>query len=301
MTKTKSGESMENELSKYLVTGNAGDIVFQEGDSSADMYIIQDGRVELLRRDAGELKQVALLEPGDFFGEMSLLDGTPREVTARALSAFTALRLDGATFRQVARENPEIPVRMLSRAARRLHEHREAEWRAARIAREPLQRVDVESPAIPAVGVEPPTAAVAPPTASEPAPPAPGAERVPRATAAPLPAADVAPGGAGSFVHEASGTELPIPAGRTSTVGRIDRATGRTPDIDVTALDPNRTCGRRHAYVTWRDGEYRLLDEAATSNGSFVNDVRVATGVEIVLADGDRVRFGLVDLVFRRR
>jgi hypothetical protein len=301
MAKTKSGEPTGSDVSKHLVEGNAGDVLFREGDTSADMYIIQDGRVELMRRDAGELRQVALLESGDFFGEMSLLDGTPREVTARALSAFTALRLDGATFRQVALENSEIPIRMLSRAARRLHEHRETEWRTGRIAKEPLKGVDVESPAIAVVDGEPVTAAVAPPMVPEAASPAPGSERVPCAPAAPLPAVAAAPGGAAFFVHQASGTELPIPEGREATVGRLDRATGHTPDINLTALDPNRTCGRRHACVTCRDGEYRLREEAATGNGSFVNDVRVATGEETVLADGDRVRFGLVDLVFRRR
>jgi hypothetical protein len=301
MAKTESGERTRKDVSTYVVAGNPGDIIFHEGDTSADLYIIQDGRLELVRRDAGELKHVAVLEPGDFFGEMSLLDGTPREVTARALTAFTALRLDGATFREVARENPEIPVRMLVQAARRLHKHREAEWRAARIAAKPLKAVDLELAAIPAGGIEPTAQAPAPPKMSEPAPPAPGSERAVHAVAASLPAAPVALDGAAFFVHEASGAELPIPASPISTVGRFDRATGRTPDIDVTALDPNRTCGRRHACVTYRNGEYRLLDDAPAGNGSFVNGVLVELGAETTLAEGDRVRFGLVDLVFRRR
>jgi hypothetical protein len=299
MAETRSGEPAGNDVAKYVVTGSAGDIVFQEGDESADLYVIQDGRIELLRRDVGEFKQVALLEPGDFFGEMSLLDGTPREVTARALTAFTALRLDGATFKQLARENPEIPVRMLGQAARRLHKYREAEWRTAQVAVRLLN--DVELPAIPAVGVELATPVAGPPRTFEPAPSAAASERASRAVEASPPAADLARSGAAFFAHDATGAELPIPAGRTSTVGRFDRATGRTPDIDLSDLDPNRTCGRRHACVTFRDGQYCLLDEAATGNGSFVNDVRVATGVETVLADGDRVRFGLVDLVFRLR
>jgi CRP-like cAMP-binding protein len=276
MAKTESNEPSSAGVSKYLVTGDAGDVVFKEGEASAEVYIIQEGRVELLRQHEGTLKHVALLESGDVFGEMSLLDRTPREVTARAATAFSALKLDRETFIEVARENPEIPIRMLVRAARRLHAYREAEWRAARAAAEPSTNA-----------------------ATEPQPPSPragGSETPARAQAAGEPQRARA-----YLVHEGSGTELPIPHDRTSTVGRQDRATGYTPDVNLTALDPNRTCGRRHACITCRDGKYRLLDETGKGNGSFVNGVRVPMGVETDLADGDRVRFGLVELVFRRR
>ena len=276
MANTDSGGSAAAGVSQYLVAGNAGDIIFSEGDASAEVYVIQEGRVELMHRNGPDLVQVAVLEAGDFFGEMSALDGTLREVTARAASAFTALRLDRTTVVQLARENPEIPLRMLARAARRLHAHREAEWRAARAAAESSKKAEAGPTPAPDAGT-----------------------RAPQTT--PTPAPEPRAEGAASFVHEASGTEFPIPQGRTSTVGRPDRASGYTPDINLTAIDPNRTCGRRHACIVWRDGAYRVLDETGKGNGSFVNDVRVETGVETALADGDHVRFGLVELTFRRR
>lgn len=276
MAKTEPGEAAGNDLSQYQVSGHAGDIIFREGDASADVYIIQEGRVELVRHDAGKFEQTAVLESGDFFGELSVLDGAPREVTARALSAFTALRLNRATFIQLARENPEIPIRMLVRAARRLHARRDPEWSAAKAAAASSAQGRVDSP------------------------PAPPADAGPAAPAPPLVKPEVRDAAA-FFLHETSGTELPIPEGRIATVGRPDRTTGYTPDVNLTGLDPNRTCGRRHAYVISRDGAYYLLDETGTGNGSFINDVRIAKGVETALADGDRVRFGLVDLVFKRQ
>jgi hypothetical protein len=296
------GESTDPDVSQHLVTGNAGDVVFKEGDLSADLYVIQSGRVELVRLDAGELRRVALLESGDFFGELSLLDGTPRDVTARALGTFSALRINRDTFNQVVRENPEIPVRMLRRLAQRLLAQRGAVRPPAASAMEPPRGVDRASQAIlRAAGVDVPTPGVARPAASAPVFPAPAPGRTPSPAAARPPADAVTPGGAAYFVHLASGTELPIPASGTSTVGRFDRTTGRSPDVDLTALDPNRTSGRHHARVTFRDGEYRVLEDAATANGTLVNDARIVTGRETVLADGDRVRFGLVDLVFHRR
>ena len=69
-------------MCRYLQSGAAGDVIHQAGDVSADMFIIQDGQIELLRTYAGEVSQVALLGPGDFFGEIKMLEGTPRELAA---------------------------------------------------------------------------------------------------------------------------------------------------------------------------------------------------------------------------
>jgi CRP-like cAMP-binding protein len=52
----------------------AGDYVFREGELGTEMYIVQEGQVEILKRIGGEERQLAVLEKGDFFGEMSLLE-----------------------------------------------------------------------------------------------------------------------------------------------------------------------------------------------------------------------------------
>ena len=83
-----------------------------------------------------------------------------------------------------------------------------------------------------------------------------------------------------------------------ATVGRVDRATGFTPDIDITPLDAERTLSRRHAKIVVRDGDFYVREEMGTRNGTFVNGERVQTGVDVRLASGDRLRFGLVETVF---
>ncbi len=230
-------------LHRFIVTGNAGDVIFEEGDSSAEMFIIQAGRVELLRRRAGVQEQVAVLDAGDCFGEVSLFEGTPREVTARAVTDFSALKLDAPGFRQVALERPDVPFQLIRRLTGRLHEYWEADWRAPRPAGASSQQ-------------------------------------------------------SAMLVERQSGKRMAVPRGR-ALVGRIDRTTRQVPDIDLTSLENGRSAGRRHAFITFHDGTYSVLEEAPSANGTFVNEVRVQAGVEAIIRSGDQVRFGLVDFVFR--
>lgn len=126
---------------RYLVSVPSGAFVFEEGELGTEMYIIQDGKVEILQHVAGENRQRAVLEKGDFFGEMSLLEDLPRNASARALSEVRLLKIDGTTFDQMLRDNPEIGVRMMRKLSRRLREAdrllREAGAEASAAAPEP--------------------------------------------------------------------------------------------------------------------------------------------------------------------
>jgi len=252
-----------DDVGRFVVDAKSGTFVFREGDRSTEMYIVQDGRVALSKTWAGEDRVVAVLEPGDFFGENALLEDQPREISARAVTDCRLLRIDHATFDRIVQENPEIAIRMLRKLARRLRERQEADLRAAEIAMGPL-----------AAGAAPS------------APPTPAAE----GTAA-----------RAVLVHAASGRRFALPDGGEVTIGRPDRATGTTPDVDLSEIDPERTLSRRHAKIFRREHQFYLREEMGTRNGTFLNGKRLATGVEVRLRDGDRVRFGLVDMVFECR
>ena len=99
----------------------AGDVIFRQGDVGQDMYIIQDGQVEIVFNTAsGTEERLAVLEQGDFFGEMAVLEGEPRTAGARALTACRVLPVSGGTFTKLLQENPEIAVRMMRKLSSRL-------------------------------------------------------------------------------------------------------------------------------------------------------------------------------------
>jgi hypothetical protein len=286
MVKAVGEERNLDDVSKYVVTGKAGDVIFQQGDQTTDMYIIQEGEVEILRGYAGEVRQMARLEAGDFFGEMSLLQETPREASAHALTDYELLRIDLSTFDQIVEENPEIPVRMLQKLSRRLREREEADLRAAQIAFGPL------APA----GAGPAPAPGAPPAPPPVADSAAGTMRSMK-TAGTAKKAAAAPT-RGFLVHTQSKTRFPLPDGTEATVGRIDRSTGLSPDVDLTRFDTGRSLSRRHAKILKREGGFTVREEIGAHNGTFLNGKRLETGIEMKLKDGDTIRFGLVETVF---
>jgi CRP-like cAMP-binding protein len=71
----------------FTVEFEAGETIFKENDLGTEMYIVHEGRVEILKDLSGEQRSLAVLEKGDFFGEMAILEDLPRTATARAQTA----------------------------------------------------------------------------------------------------------------------------------------------------------------------------------------------------------------------
>jgi CRP/FNR family cyclic AMP-dependent transcriptional regulator len=92
-----------------------GAFLFQEGDEGTEMYIILEGRaiISKLIPGAGE-EALAILDRGDFFGEMSLIDGEPRSADAKAYGGpLTVLALDQATVKEVLAMDPHASLEFL--------------------------------------------------------------------------------------------------------------------------------------------------------------------------------------------
>jgi hypothetical protein len=137
--KSGPGGGGKNPYEKYLVTHAMGEIIFSEGDIGTEMYIIQQGAVELLKTMGGETRVLATLEKGDFFGEMSVLEDVPRSASARAKTDVELVRINGATFDAMLRSNTEIAVRMMRKLSRRVRE-------VSAMLEEALGRQAVEEP-----------------------------------------------------------------------------------------------------------------------------------------------------------
>ncbi len=100
----------------------AGTVLFQEGDAGDEMYVIHSGRVELTRRFKDRTNVLAVLPPGEFFGEMAIVNNRPRSATATVLDDAQLLVIDSRTFEAMIRGKPEISVRMIKALAGRLEQ-----------------------------------------------------------------------------------------------------------------------------------------------------------------------------------
>ena len=94
-----------------------------------------------------------------------------------------------------------------------------------------------------------------------------------------------------------TGQLLPLAQDRGEfLVGRPDLANGIDPEVDLGPYDQNRSLSRRHARIVLRDGVYFVREDNSTPNGTYVHDERIATGVDVPLKPGDRIRFGTIEV-----
>ena len=254
---------------------HAGAFVLKEGEAGNEMFIIESGTVEILRGSGVAERRLGILESGDFFGEMALLDDQPRSASVRAVTDCRLLVIDAPTLDQMLRQYPEVAVRMLRNLAARLR---------AETAR--AERAET-APGVAAAAPRP-----------EPAAPLP-ARPVTAETASPPEAAEPTAGANARTLVPRGGAPIPLPDKDDIRLGRFDSVSGLAPDIELGPLDTKRLTSRRHARLVRENGETFVLEEIGTANGTFVNGTRIVTGLKTRVRDGDTLRFGGVDLVYQ--
>jgi CRP-like cAMP-binding protein len=100
----------------------AGDVIFREGSPAPEVLLLQEGRVRLLKRVAMADRSLAVIKPGELFGEGALLEGSTYGATAVALTEGILLALDRATFRSLLERHPLVAVRAVEQLVRRVRD-----------------------------------------------------------------------------------------------------------------------------------------------------------------------------------
>jgi CRP/FNR family cyclic AMP-dependent transcriptional regulator len=115
-------ESEGQVLERFARDYPAGTVLFREGETSQEIYVIRSGKVRITKRVRDVEITLVVLSAGDFFGEMATLVGRPRSATARVVDSARLLVIDGATLELMLHANIEIAARMLRKLAERLAE-----------------------------------------------------------------------------------------------------------------------------------------------------------------------------------
>lgn len=112
-------ETLFQRFGKEFATGT---VLFTEGEPGKEMYVIQSGQVAITKQVRDVEKVLAVLGPGEFFGEMAIISNKPRNASARVQEDARLLVIDPKTFEGMIRGNAEIAVRMIKKLAERLSE-----------------------------------------------------------------------------------------------------------------------------------------------------------------------------------
>lgn len=248
----------------------SGQIVFREGDDGTEMFIIESGAIDI-QRAARSGEPLATLGPGDFFGEMAILEDQPRFATAIARAPTKLLRIDRAAFPGVIAGNVEIAIRIMRKLAGRL---RRAESRALPLPTDTTVPQPLEVRRAVAADFTPM------PKATPPRDPAPAS-------------AYVTPP---CLVHLATQTRFALRDQGEFLVGRPDPVTGTSPEVNLGPLDAHRSLSRRHAKILREAGAWVVREEVGTLNGTFHNGQRLKPGVSVTFTVGDVLKFGSVEI-----
>ena len=99
---------------------DAGKVIFQEGEEGDQMFIIQAGRVKVARNIGGKEQILAILEKGDFFGEMAIVSRIKRSATVSALEPVKLLAFNREGFLDMITKNAKIALNVIDKLCRRL-------------------------------------------------------------------------------------------------------------------------------------------------------------------------------------
>jgi CRP-like cAMP-binding protein len=108
--------------SRFTRTFEAGEIIFSEFEPGDSFYLIQEGRVELVKVIGEVEKTLDILQPSEMFGEMAILEDSPRSATAIALDTVRVLEFNRQNFDILMAGNPQIALKLLKTFTRRLYD-----------------------------------------------------------------------------------------------------------------------------------------------------------------------------------
>lgn len=101
-----------------------GQVIISEYEPGDSFYLIQSGRVQLVKCVNGSKKNLDILKPGEFFGEMAILDNSPRSATCLAAGNVKCLEFNKENFEILITGNPQMAVLLLKLFCKRIYDQK---------------------------------------------------------------------------------------------------------------------------------------------------------------------------------
>lgn len=111
-------QTLSNECSE--ASFKKDELVFPEESPGDKMYIIRQGSVKVFKTIKNNETTLAILNPGEFFGEMALLDGRPRSAAAKAIEEVKVLVISTKNFENLREKSPRVALLIMDVLVRTL-------------------------------------------------------------------------------------------------------------------------------------------------------------------------------------
>ena len=109
---------------RFAKTYEPGQVIISEYEPGDCFYLIQSGRVQLVKCVNGTKKNLDILKPGEFFGEMAILDNSPRSATCVAAGNVKCLEFNKENFELLITGNPQMALLLLKLFCKRIYDQK---------------------------------------------------------------------------------------------------------------------------------------------------------------------------------
>jgi CRP/FNR family transcriptional regulator, cyclic AMP receptor protein len=119
-------------IEKCINEFGVDDIIFEEGSTGRELFVVLDGEVEIAKLSGVSKTTIVKLGRGEFFGEMAVIDGSARSATAIAAASSTkVMRINHARFVYLVSQQPAFALMVMDALSKRLRASNDVTYRAA--------------------------------------------------------------------------------------------------------------------------------------------------------------------------
>jgi CRP-like cAMP-binding protein len=119
-------------IEKCINEYDASDVIFEEGSTGRELFVVLDGKIDIVKNSGADRTVIVTLGKGEFFGEMAVIDGSARSATAVAAVAGTrVMRINHARFVYLVSQQPAFALMIMDALSKRLRASNAINFRAA--------------------------------------------------------------------------------------------------------------------------------------------------------------------------
>ena len=119
-------------IEKCINEYDVADVIFEEGSTGRELYVVLEGKIDIVKDAGANRTTIVTLGKGEFFGEMAVIDGSSRSATAIAAAPHTrVMRINHARFVYLVSQQPAFALMIMDALSRRLRASNDINYRAA--------------------------------------------------------------------------------------------------------------------------------------------------------------------------
>jgi CRP/FNR family transcriptional regulator, cyclic AMP receptor protein len=118
-------------IEKCINEYNVADVIFEEGSTGRELYVVLDGKIDIVKITGATRTTIVTLGKGEFFGEMAVIDGSSRSATAIAAAPKTkVMRINHARFVYLVSQQPAFALMIMDALSKRLRASNAVQFKA---------------------------------------------------------------------------------------------------------------------------------------------------------------------------